>query len=236
MTTQHSPGPRQEGQMQFLPSLGTVVLTGGYATYWAEDDTWVYDGADWTKVAVSARPTPRAGASLAVDAMGARMLLFGGFCAGVAFNDLWEFTLDATPRWSAYGVGCAGSDGVPTLAPPAGSVPALGATFVLRAANLPVRAGQSLLMQGLRLDVLGGRALPLDLAALGLTGCDLWLAPEPALSALVAHGGSRVDIPLRIPADPRLAGLLLCSQVLTLDSTAPGGVGAVSNGGVATLY
>lgn len=234
--TPNSPGPRQEGQMSFLPSLGVVVLAGGYADYRAVDDTWAYDGVDWIKLDVGAGPPARGALSLGLDAQGARLLLFGGFVAGASLNDLWEFTPPHVPAWSAYGLGCAGSAGVPSLVARAGSVPALGATFVLRAANLPARAGSAVLLQGLRFDTLGGRSLPLDLGVLGMPGCDLWLAPEPAISTLVAHGGNRVDLSMRIPADPRLAGLLFSSQVLTLDPAAPGGVGAVSNAGIATLY
>lgn len=125
---------------------------------------------------------------------------------------------------------------MPALAPAAGSVPALGSTFVLRLANLPAAPGIALLLQGTRVDAFAGAALPLALDGLGMPGCDLWLAPEPALSIPVLHRGGTADVALRIPTDPRLAGLGLAAQALTLDARAPHGVGALSNGGLARVH
>jgi hypothetical protein len=71
-----------------------VVLFGGQASGSNSylGDTWEYDGANWTGVAVAA-PVARADAGFAFDSVRARCVLFGGTTAGTpAFrNDTWEY-------------------------------------------------------------------------------------------------------------------------------------------------
>ena len=75
------------------------VLFGGSRrtgpnTWQANDETWEYDGQDWTQVATSTAPSPRTGSSLAYDARRGVTVLFGGDSLSpysVMHNDTWEY-------------------------------------------------------------------------------------------------------------------------------------------------
>ena len=72
---------------------GQVVLFGGYAivpngsTY--VNDTWVWDGSEWTEQHPSTAPAPRE--SAAVATLGDRVVLFGGASPSETMGDTWEW-------------------------------------------------------------------------------------------------------------------------------------------------
>src|SRR5262249_61132182 len=52
----------------------------------AENDTWEWDGAQWKRDWTDAAPSVRAGQSMVYDSALGRMVMFGGFNAGVTPN------------------------------------------------------------------------------------------------------------------------------------------------------
>lgn len=82
-----------------------------------------------------------------------------------AYTTAWQDQASVA-GYQAFGAGCAGSAGVPTLAPAAGSRPALGGVLQLQLSGLPT--GGALVATGLSATTTSsGLPLPLDLSALG---------------------------------------------------------------------
>jgi hypothetical protein len=78
-----SPSPRVFASMAYDSAHAKVVLFGGssgqgqvYDGGYA--DTWVWDGANWTKVSSTTNPAPRSEASMAYDSAHGQVVLFGG--------------------------------------------------------------------------------------------------------------------------------------------------------------
>jgi hypothetical protein len=112
-----------------------------------------------------------------------------------------------------FGPGCAGTLGVPGLAPAPQSRPLLGTTLRLDATNLPVGAGIMMLGLGNTASPFG--PLPLDLTPLGMPGCAGRVSPD-AQTFLFGAGGT-AQFALTLPLNPVLAGTLFYDQVLVLD-------------------
>ncbi|HKW59060.1 MAG TPA: choice-of-anchor D domain-containing protein [Candidatus Dormibacteraeota bacterium] len=82
----------------FDPVRNRTVLFGGDHiqpySLGEDNDTWEWDGAHWTRDWTYAAPSVRAGQSMVYDSRLGRMVLFGGFNAGVTpntlFGDTWE--------------------------------------------------------------------------------------------------------------------------------------------------
>jgi hypothetical protein len=98
MTPSVSPFARFWHSMAYDPVRDRTILFGGdhiqpYALG-EENDTWEWDGAQWTRDWTDASPSIRAGQSMVYDSALGRMVLFGGFNAGVNpntfSNETWE--------------------------------------------------------------------------------------------------------------------------------------------------
>ena len=87
------PSARSQHAMAYDSKRQRIVLFGGAggnnaATYL--NDTWEWDGKDWTQMADTG-PSPRAGAAMDFDSKRERVLLFGGNNAGNSFGDTWAW-------------------------------------------------------------------------------------------------------------------------------------------------
>lgn len=98
INTTVAPYQRFWHSMAFDPVRSRTILFGGdhfqpYALG-AENDTWEWDGTQWTRDWTAAAPSVRAGQSMVYDSALGRMVLFGGFNAGVNpntfSNETWE--------------------------------------------------------------------------------------------------------------------------------------------------
>jgi hypothetical protein len=99
------------------------------------------------------------------------------------------------------------------------------------------RGGILLLGAGLGIGRVADMPLPLDLAAIGVPGCDLWIGLEPELSSLRHFGaGGSQQFALAIPDLAVFDGLQIALQALVFDSAAPNGFASVSNAGIATIH
>jgi len=83
------------GAMAYDPNRHVTILFGGETLPTREtilpvlsNETWQYDGYDWTKVEING-PTPRKYHQMVYDSARERFVLFGGF-DGKPLNDTWE--------------------------------------------------------------------------------------------------------------------------------------------------
>ncbi len=89
-----SPPPRFAGSLAYDSALGQVVLFGGvgpppWGTYM--NDTWTWNGTNWKEQHPLSRPSPRGYMGMTYDSARARVVVFGGCCAGGYFNDTWTW-------------------------------------------------------------------------------------------------------------------------------------------------
>ena len=110
MATPTAPYPRLWASVAFDPQRGKTVLFGGdhIQPYGLGDtnDTWDWDGTQWTRDWTSAAPAIRAGQTMSFDSRRDRMVMFGGNNAAVSpatlYGDTWELgTGITTPAGSA---------------------------------------------------------------------------------------------------------------------------------------
>ncbi|MBI3848092.1 MAG: hypothetical protein HY292_25940 [Planctomycetes bacterium] len=106
----HSPNPRTTHVMTFDTLRGRTVLFGGITcgevlrcTTW--DDTWLWDGSDWSPLTTAQMPPPRELSAMAYDSPRGQTVLFGGDLDGTDYNDTWELNrpLQATAILPATG-------------------------------------------------------------------------------------------------------------------------------------
>ena len=98
VATTNAPYPRFWSSLAFDSQRGKLVLFGGDHiqpfTLGEENDTWEWDGSQWTRDWTAAAPPVRAGQSMAYDMARGRMVLFGGFnpatSPGTFYGDTWE--------------------------------------------------------------------------------------------------------------------------------------------------
>jgi hypothetical protein len=83
-----------------------VVLTGGAATSWLLQDTWLYTSSSWTKLTTNTPPPARRNASMAWSpAASAFILAFGENSAGELLDDVWKLTISGTTGvWSQLNI------------------------------------------------------------------------------------------------------------------------------------
>ena len=90
-----APSPRSGTQEAYSPTLGKVVLFGGYApTVNPDGDTWAFGSDHWSEVTASIAPPGRWGGAMVYDAADGYLLLFGGRNDTQFFDDTWSY--DAT--------------------------------------------------------------------------------------------------------------------------------------------
>jgi hypothetical protein len=95
-TTKHVPVSRSFAAAVYDKHLKKTVLFGGYDGTNFRDDTWVWDGADWTQVKKDPPPS-RQLTSMWYDSKLQRTVIFGGVGRltsedrVVRYNDMWQF-------------------------------------------------------------------------------------------------------------------------------------------------
>ncbi|MBK8980290.1 MAG: hypothetical protein IPM29_30680 [Planctomycetes bacterium] len=124
---------------------------------------------------------------------------------------------------SGFGTGCAG------LVHSLSGSSALGATV-----SFDVSGGAPFMPAALNLGSLNTTPFPIDLTALGFTGCEISCSADlGSLGGVTDPNGTR-SLALPIPNVATLVGIRLFSQYLHLNASAPGGA-ATSNGGRVVL-
>ncbi len=82
----------QNTALAFDPNSNRLLAFGGYDTgYFETDAMFAWDGATWSQLSPSARPSPRVDHAMALDHARARVVLFGGRLQNSALGDTWEW-------------------------------------------------------------------------------------------------------------------------------------------------
>jgi hypothetical protein len=95
----HSPAVRAAHAMAIDTKRSQIVLFGGRTGHAKTDlnDTWIFNGFDWTEAQPATSPSERAYSGLAYDSTRDRFVLFGGAHAesdgktSTTYHDTWEF-------------------------------------------------------------------------------------------------------------------------------------------------
>jgi hypothetical protein len=95
-TPAHSPAARMSHSLVYDEGRAVTVLFGGISCFSNActspsvefNDTWTWDGSDWTQLSPCTAPSPRDSYAMAFDPRRDVMVLFGGYGAG---TDTWEW-------------------------------------------------------------------------------------------------------------------------------------------------
>jgi hypothetical protein len=227
--------------MTFDSARGRVVLFGGISSSVWMNDTWEWDGNEWTQRIVTPSPAPRYAHAMAWDAVRTRTVLFSGRGAAA---DTWTWD-GATWRQE-----------LPSTSPPArqshamasdivrGRVVLFGGelfpNFTVRMPNArtPGSTARRTRQASRSLALLvpaapARRHSPLDLTSAGLTGCTLYVSGDLVLP--LAPSGGVALLPMPIPNDATLLGAELYNQAFVVDPPANPFGATASNGTAARI-
>src|SRR5439155_857143 len=80
------------GGMAYDAATGKLVMFGGRTTDFYVDDTWTWDGTNWTEQAPSTVPPARNFPGFAEDAARGVVVMFGGEAVSGELGDTWFWT------------------------------------------------------------------------------------------------------------------------------------------------
>ncbi|MBK9386119.1 MAG: hypothetical protein IPN34_15005 [Planctomycetes bacterium] len=220
------PAARYEASMAYDVGRQRVVLFGGRSAQFNDlFDTWSWNGSSWQQLSTAARP------SVSVGAMTYDSRRFVAIFASPLNGQTWEM-LDGTAAqasFTAFGAGCAGTNGTPVLGASGSSTPRLGGTFQMVLAPTATHVlSQSFGVIGVSTTQWQGLPLPLPIGA-GAPGCQVLVSIDDVLP--LTRVGSSASWSLQIPFDPQYLGVQLAVQGLVLDPGANALGLVVSNGG-----
>ncbi|MCA8971840.1 MAG: hypothetical protein KDC95_18785 [Planctomycetes bacterium] len=93
-TPTNSPTSRDQPGLCYDKARGVTVLFGGWnaaSPGTMYDDTWEYDGTNWTQVQTTTKPTARYRTSMVYEELRGRIVMYGGFGNATALTDTWEY-------------------------------------------------------------------------------------------------------------------------------------------------
>lgn len=209
-----TPPPRAGGHLVPILTRGIVVLVGGRdpQTQVILNDTWEHDGSQWREItnAYGGMYPPRAESAVTHDFVRDRLISFGGRIANNGLrNDTWEYGA----HWQPFGIGCAGTAGVPTFAP--GQLPQLGGVATVDIGNVPPGIPFAFVAVGLsRTQWLFGN-LPMPLTGFGMPGCRSYTSADLLAYAPASNGIATWS--WNVPNLPTVVGTPFYLQGVTFD-------------------
>jgi uncharacterized protein (TIGR03437 family) len=86
-----SPSVRTNPAMAYDPVHGQMILFGGVVgnNFSFLNDTWVWDGTNWTEVFPQTSPPARFGHQMAYDSAHGKIVMFGGATSSLIYGDTW---------------------------------------------------------------------------------------------------------------------------------------------------
>jgi HYR domain len=206
------PFPRFWHSMAYDAQLGLTVMFGGDHIepfgLGPMNDTWLWDGTNWTRDWTSATPTYRAGQAMAYESATGRIVLFGGtdeLNPGTFYNDTWEF-----------GTGIVTPPGNPALVLPATQV-----SFGSHPIGITTTAS--------RLRFFGGGTGPLLISSISATGDFAVSASDCPISPNPLAVGAFCSV--QMTYTPTVCGTRTGSLIFT-DNSATGSESVSLEGGV----
>lgn len=199
------PAPRSGAKLAYDNVRGVCVLVGGAdpMTGSPMGDTWEFDGTSWTLVPSTVPATWQP--MLTFIPTRRQMLLYGGM--NPSTFSYHSTTREYGARFTTFGSGCAGSNGVPALS--ALDAPRLGGTLTLTLANLNPAVNVAIYALGL------SSIPPVALDGIGMIGCTAYVSPDALLTGGAAAGNS--TLPIALPTTLGLLGASIFAQGLSLD-------------------
>ncbi len=203
-----TPGARHEHAMAYDPVARVTYLFGGLDPSGTPlNDLWVFDGASWTRLVTLNPPARRFDCGMAFDTARGKLVLFGGqnttwaqyvrdWSSAPGLRDTWEYTPGVIGSFTPFGVGCAGSRGVPALRLQ-GSPPTAGQPLRVQVDNLPL-VGPAFVFVGASNSLYGVLPLPFPLGGIGMTGCTLYASGDALVAVQNVLGTAllNLDLPL----------------------------------------
>lgn len=190
-----------------------IVLFGDASG--ADPYAWEWDGHTWD-VRLMASPGPRSTPCMAYDTARRQVCLFGGTRGSSRLDDTWIYRTDSPADYAAFGHGCAGAAGTPSLQAAKYQLPWLGDSFTAEVHGAPAN-GALLLATGF-----DAPTPPLDLTPFGFPGC-AWYVTNDVPILLFADGAGMAAWHIAVPNLPSLSGVILFQQAFVPDAAAPGG-------------
>ncbi len=92
------PSARAYMAMTYDPVSGKIVMFAGDDGNKHLNDTWLFDGLNWTRIKTDRSPRGRADTQMAYGAVSRKVVLFGGFDGASYLNDTWLWD-GATLTW-----------------------------------------------------------------------------------------------------------------------------------------
>jgi hypothetical protein len=75
--------------MAYDPVGKNILMFGGYDGISYLNDTWIFDGTDWSQLSPSNAPPVRSAPAISFDRVTGKMILFGGFNGNDYLGDTW---------------------------------------------------------------------------------------------------------------------------------------------------
>ncbi len=217
------PDKRERFGMAFDEVQGITVLCYGQNGSRSHGDTLAWDGVEWRDIFVTPKPGARSAIQLVANSNSGRLLTYGGDVAQAEPGETiesWEFFGQCNGSSLPYGLGCAGTVGMPpTLRNLNGSRPVVGNGFNMVLDNLPTANGSFAVgMWGFSNEIWGDTRffLPDDLGWLGMPGCDLLVSLDRVVPLVITPGG-QANWTLNVPLNNDLCGLSFYAQGLIVD-------------------
>ena len=175
-----------------------VMLFGGHSSNGHLDDTWEWDGTQWTQQLPLLSPPGRSRHGMVFDAARQRTVLFGGHSGSATYADTWWRGTVGTPATAtAYGTTCG-----PHLTPV--GRPVIGGSGTIDIANCPTLIGGVSI--GWSNQTFGPFPLPVTLAGIGMLGCTLLHSADVFGLPVTPQGSFSLWFTQAIPNDVNLIG------------------------------
>lgn len=184
VATTHSPIGRNGHAMAYDIGRSKTVMFGGYVDSPGQSaipsgDTWDFDGIDWVEVTPANGPSTRSNHAIIYDSARDMSVMFGGFrcggspCGYLYLSDTWEIGNGAPVAYASSATSYSSGCGSPALAFSPTANPIIGTTAGAVIVNAPSAFG-GVTMGWSDSHLSGIPLLPLDLAFIGMPGCQLW--------------------------------------------------------------
>jgi hypothetical protein len=213
------PDARKQHGMAFDAIAERVVVFGGdRGGNGVGNDTWVFDGANWFGLLPGiAHPAARARCGIAANASG-RLRVLSGVSAGSYSNDVWELNVPVVPRASEYGAACVGSGGPLQLQLNAGTRATVGSTLGMRLTGMTYPFAVGFGFAGFSRSSVSGIPLPVDLAAVGIPGCNAYNSADINFGLGLPSGSPLATAwDVAIPNSAQFVGLDVFFQAVALE-------------------